>query len=182
MTEMATKVLMDVEEYLRTSFEGADCEYVDGEIMERNMGEWRHGELQGILIFLLLQMAPNLGLKVIPEIRIRINPRRYRIPDIGVWRASQVGQESIPTVPPFLAIEILSPDDRMVRMQPKIAEYLAFGVEWVWLIDPREKMAICYSQKNPAGSPCATLRTENPLIEIPLEEAIRLGKSSDAGN
>ena len=36
---MSTKVLMDVSEYLRTNFEGPDCEYLDGEIVERNMGE-----------------------------------------------------------------------------------------------------------------------------------------------
>ena len=32
---MSTKVLMSVEEYLRPSFEGPDCEYLDGEILER---------------------------------------------------------------------------------------------------------------------------------------------------
>jgi hypothetical protein len=36
---MGTKVLMGVSEYLRTNFEGPDCEYLDGEIVERNMGE-----------------------------------------------------------------------------------------------------------------------------------------------
>ena len=36
---MSTKALMSVEEYLRTSFDGSDCEYLDGEIVERNMGE-----------------------------------------------------------------------------------------------------------------------------------------------
>ena len=43
---MSTKVLMDVEEYLRTSFEGSDCEYLDGEIVERNMGEIPHSDVQ----------------------------------------------------------------------------------------------------------------------------------------
>ena len=37
-------VLMDVEEYLRTSFDGSDCEYLDGEVVERNMGELPHGD------------------------------------------------------------------------------------------------------------------------------------------
>jgi len=43
---MSTKVLMDVDEYLHTSFEGPDCEYLDGEVVERNMGEIPHGKLQ----------------------------------------------------------------------------------------------------------------------------------------
>ncbi|HXI41245.1 MAG TPA: hypothetical protein VNH83_14775 [Bryobacteraceae bacterium] len=36
---MPSKVLMDVEEYLRASFDGPDCEYLDGEVVERNIGE-----------------------------------------------------------------------------------------------------------------------------------------------
>lgn len=171
---MTTKVLMDVEEYLRTSFEDEDCEYLDGEVVERNMGELPHGEVQLHLGYLLKQLRPRLGIRVVSEIRIQIHPRRYRVADLAVWRAGNIG-DRIPTVPPFLAIEILSPEDRMVRMQPKIQEYLSIGVEWVWLIDPFEKKAICYSQQNPAGVLCEVLRTENPTIEIPLETALNTG-------
>jgi len=35
MRVMSTKVQMDVEEYLRTSFDGSDCEYLDGEIVSQ---------------------------------------------------------------------------------------------------------------------------------------------------
>ncbi len=57
-------------------------------------------------------------------------------------------------------------------MQPKSAEYLSIGVEWIWLIDPLEKSAICYSQRNPAGALVDVLRTEDPAIEIPLSAAL----------
>lgn len=165
---MTTRVLMGVEEYLKVTFEGADCEYLDGEVVERNMGELPHGRLQKWLINWLTELEARLGLEIIPEIRIQIHATRYRVADIAVWRAGDIGAR-IPTVPPFLAIEILSSEDRMVRMQPKIQEYLSIGVEWVWLIDPEEKKAICYSQKNPAGVLCDVLRTEDPAIELPLE-------------
>jgi Uma2 family endonuclease len=170
---MSTKVLMDVEEYLRTSFDGPDCEYLDGEVVERNMGEIPHGDVQLTLGHLLRQMRSRLGIRVIPEIRIQINPRRYRVADIAVWRDDNIGT-GIPTVPPFLVVEVLSPEDRMVRMLPKIQEYLAIGVEWVWIIDPEEKSALCYSQKDPAGAVCDVLRTENPNIEIPLQAVFDL--------
>lgn len=169
---MSTKVLMDVEEYLHTSFE-PDCEYLDGEIVERNMGELPHGDLQGNLVVLLRRLRSALGIRVVPAIRIQINSRRYRVADIAVWRNDDIGT-NIPTVPPFLAVEILSPEDRMVRMQPKIQEYLSIGVEWVWVIDPQENAALCYSPKHPEGEICTTLRTENPNIEIPLETAFDL--------
>jgi Uma2 family endonuclease len=164
---MTAKVLMDVEEYLRTSFDGADCEYLDGEVVERNMGELAHSTVQGRLIFLLMQMAASLGIQVKPEIRIPIHSRRYRVADIGVWKPGDIGTR-IPTVAPFLAVEILSTEDRITRMQPKIQEYLSIGVEWIWLVDPDEKTAICYSREKPGGELVDALRTDNPVIEIPL--------------
>ena len=163
--------MMHVDEYLRTSFDDADCEYLDGEIVERNAGEWTHAETMGTLGYLLAGLRRSLGIRVVTVIRIRISPTRYRVADLAVWLDDNIGTR-IPTVSPFLAIEILSPEDRITRMQPKIAEYLSIGVEWIWLIDPIEKSAICYSQRNPAGALTEMLRTENPTIEIPLAQAL----------
>ncbi|MBI4875163.1 MAG: Uma2 family endonuclease [Acidobacteria bacterium] len=162
---------MNVDEYLHTAFEGADCEYLDGEIVERNTGELPHARVHGELIYLLAGLEPKLGIQVFPVIRIRVHAQRFRVADIAVWRVGDIG-ERIPTVPPFLAIEILSPEDRMVRMLPKIQEYLAIGTEWIWLIDPEERMALLYSQAQPAGTLTELLRTENPVIEIPLADVL----------
>src|SRR5207249_3627781 len=118
--------------YLHTAFDGADCDYVDGEIVERNTGEPPHALIQGWLIQRSASMTATLPLRVVPEIRIQTRPTRFRVADIAVWRPGDIGTR-IPTVPPFLAIEILSAEDRLVRLQPKIQEYLAHGVEWVWV-------------------------------------------------
>src|SRR5579864_4949877 len=170
---MSTKLLMDVEEYLRTSFEGSDCEYLDGEVVERNMGELPHADVQGNLLRLLQRFRSKLGIRVVPEIRIQIHSRRFRVADLAAWRNDDIGT-SIPTVPPFLVVEILSPEDRTVRMLPKIQEYLSIGVEYVWLIDPEEKAALIFSQKDARGSASEVLRTENPTIEIRLQAAFDL--------
>src|SRR5258708_32794409 len=102
---MRPKVLMGVDEYLRTSFDGPDCEYLDGEIIERNMGELPHGDVQGNLYYLLRQMRKRLGLRVVPEIRIQISPTRYRVADLAAWRDDDIGT-GIPTLAPFLVVEI----------------------------------------------------------------------------
>jgi Uma2 family endonuclease len=170
---MTTKILMDVEEYLRTSFEGSDCEYLDGEVVERNMGEIPHGDVQSALGHLLRRLRKTLGIRVLIETRIQIHSRRFRIPEIAVWRDDNIGTR-IPTVPPFLAVEILSPEDRMVRMTAKIQEYLSIGVEWVWVIDPEERAALVYSRQHPEGVAATMLSTENPGIQIPLESAFDL--------
>ena len=107
------------------------------------------------------------------SIRLKIRPSRYRVADLAVWRDDNIGTR-IPTVPPFLVIEIPSPEDRMVRMLPKIQEYLSIGVQWIWIVDPREQSALLYSQQNPAGALCDILRTEDPSIEIPLTAAFDL--------
>jgi Uma2 family endonuclease len=164
---------MDVAEYLRTSFEGPDREYLDGEILERNMGEIPHSAIQGTIYRLLWQLRSSLGLLVLTEIRIQISRNRYRVADLAAWLTDNIGT-GIPTIPPFLVVEILSPEDRMVRMLPKIQEYLSIGVEWIWIVDPQEQSALLYSQKNPAGALCTTLFTENPSIEIPLTAAFDL--------
>jgi hypothetical protein len=43
---MSTKALLPVEEYLRMSFEGPDPEYLDGELVERNLGGNSHSRTQ----------------------------------------------------------------------------------------------------------------------------------------
>jgi Uma2 family endonuclease len=169
---MATKTLIPVEEYLRTQFDDADRDYVDGEVIERNMGETWHSRTQKRLALVLAAFEAALGVEMLVEIRIQINPHRYRVADLAVWRSSSEVGEPIPVVPPFLAVEILSPEDRMSRMAPRIRDYFDAGVEWVWLIDTEERIALVYSRQNPLGEAVTVLHTENPVIEIPLESLL----------
>ncbi|MGI8742663.1 MAG: Uma2 family endonuclease [Bryobacteraceae bacterium] len=145
-----------------TEFDGPDCEYVDGEIIERNMGQYRHGNIQLWVGILLGMMAKRIGLKVSVEVRIKISESRYRIPDlIGLaQRGRSVG------------CEILSPTDQPIETFQKIQEYLAAGIEWIWVIDPYKGRAMVYSYENPAGETVTVLRTEAPAIKIPLSKAL----------
>ena len=45
---MTSRTLISVEEYLRTSYR-PDCDFVDGEVLERNVGETDHSWLQTML-------------------------------------------------------------------------------------------------------------------------------------
>jgi Uma2 family endonuclease len=168
---VTTRVLMALDEYLHTTFDGPDRDYVDGEIIERNMGELPHAKVQGQLLAQLMTVGAPLRLQVVPEIRIQTRPTRYRVADIAVWRPGDIGKR-IPTVPPFLVVEVLSSEDRLVRLQPKVQEYLSYGVEWVWVIDPDERRALSYSPANPGGELVEELRTENPSVSIPLADLL----------
>ena len=169
---MATKTVMSVDEYLHTAFDGPDPEYVDGEIVERNVGEALHSWIQGWLYELLRAQAKQYGSKVRIELRVRTRETRFRVPDVAVWRPADELVRGYAKVPPFLAVEVLSPDDRMSRIAPKIQEYFQWGVEWVWLIDPDERVGLVYSIQNPLGESVSVLRTESPAFEIPLEIAL----------
>ena len=70
---MATKPLVPVEEYLRMSFEGPDPEYLDGELLERNLGESDHSNVQMALSSYLYTRRKQLGIRVLPEQRVQVN-------------------------------------------------------------------------------------------------------------
>jgi Uma2 family endonuclease len=132
---MATSTSVAVEVYLRTSYD-PDVEYVDGALVERNVGERRHSRLQGFLVALLMAREAQGRFHVYPEQRVRLSARTtYRIPDVGVM-ALPYPAEPVFSQPPHLVIEIVSPDDRPGDMLAKVAEYLNFGVPHVWIPDP----------------------------------------------
>ena len=70
-------MLMTVDEYLHTSFEDGDCDFLDGEVVERNIGEFPHSNALGNLSYALWKFRARLGARVLISIRIRISPTRY---------------------------------------------------------------------------------------------------------
>jgi len=168
MVAMGTATLVPVSEYLSTDY-SPDREYVDGELEERNMGERDHGNVQMALSAYLYNRRKQLGIRVFLEQRIQLSPTRFRVPDICVV-AGPEPQEQIFTQPPFLCVEILSPEDRMSRMQEKIDDYLRFGVRYVWLVNPQSKRAYVYTSEGMTEVKDGVLRTSEPEIAVPLEE------------
>ena len=164
---MSSRTLISVEEYLRTSYR-PDCDYIDGEVLERNVGEKSHTKLQKAILLYLSAREKELGIWVIQEQRVQVSAKRFRIPDICVTLGEP--NEEILRQPPFICIEILSPEDRWPRIQQRIDDYLAMGVPSVWVLDPAAKTA--YSVTRTAGTNQVTdvLKTLNPSVELPLSE------------
>ena len=163
---MATGSQISVAEYLSTVYR-PDCDYVDGEVVERNVGEYDHGRLQMAVSGWFYLRRKELGLHVVPELRLQVAPRRYRIPDVCVILGPEP-TEQVPTSPPFICIEILSPDDRMAGMQERIDDLLRFGVPYLWLIDPRTRKAWRCTAEGMLE--VKELRTETPAITVPVAE------------
>ena len=120
---------MTLTEYLTTSYR-PDREYLDGELLERNAGEWDHSRLQVLLSCYLSNRENQWGILVALASRVRVRVTRFRVPDISVLGGPPPAGPII-VEPPFLCIEILSPSDRMQEMQDRIDDYLSFGVRYV---------------------------------------------------
>jgi Uma2 family endonuclease len=167
---MKTFTPVPVEEYLSTDY-SPDVDYVDGELVERNVGEKDHSRLQTLFILYLGNREAEYGIRVFTEQRVQISLRRFRVPDICVTVGPEP-QEQIFTAPPFLCIEIISPEDRMSRVQEKIDDFLAFGVRYIWLINPEGRRAWIYTRDSISEVRDAVLRTENPEIVVPMSAVI----------
>jgi len=135
---MSVETLISLDEYLNTAYD-PDVEFVDGVLVERNVGDWLHSLIQSNLIFALRKKYPKIY--AVPEFRSRTRETRYRIPDVCVLLSAPQTKYLLEAA--FIAIEILSEDDSMSRMMEKLEEYEQKGVRNIWLIDPRlRKMSV----------------------------------------
>jgi Uma2 family endonuclease len=163
---MTPGVRISVDEYLSTVYE-PDCEYVDGELIERNVGEFDHSALQFVLIELLGKQRRAAGVHIFPELRVQVAARRFRVPDVTVTTSK--GKGRILREPPLLCIEILSPEDRASRLLVKINDYFSFGVQYVWVIDPQERTAWSYTSEGKRET-ATMLTTESPRLTLNISE------------
>jgi Uma2 family endonuclease len=134
---MATKAAISLEEYLHTSFPGVDPEYRDGEIVERALPDYFHGATQLLLGSFFMALRKRLPVYACSETRMKLPEGRCLIPDVAVFWPSR--PDLVPDSPPLIAVEILSPDDRMTAVCEKLQEYRAWGVGHVWLVDPHSR-------------------------------------------
>jgi Uma2 family endonuclease len=133
---MATISQIPLSEYLGTTYR-PDCEYIDGEIRERNVGKWEHARLQWLLAAWFFSHEKEWGITGSTEQRVRVAEKRVRVPDLVILTAG--AQPDVLTDPPLLVIEILSPDDTYSDTQERAQDYSRMGVETVWIIDPKTR-------------------------------------------
>jgi Uma2 family endonuclease len=167
---MATATGISIEEYLGKSYE-PDCDYVDGELEDRNVGQRDHSYLQAAISGFFFALRRRLGCHVFTEQRMRVSKTRVRLPDVCVV-LGPYPEEPVFTKPPFLCIEIVSPDDRISRMQRKLRDYFNFGVKYVWVIDPQERRGWIHTRAESREAVDGLLRTSDPEIVLPLDEVL----------
>jgi Uma2 family endonuclease len=132
-----------VEEYLGTSYR-PDCDYVDGRIEERNLGEYEHSRVQHMLDRIFGNHEREWAVLTAPECRLQVGVNRFRVPDVMVLRRGQKVSRIVVEAP-LLCIEVLSPEDTWAKMRARLNDYLAMGVKHVWCFDPEAREARRYT-------------------------------------
>jgi Uma2 family endonuclease len=136
----ATKVWTD-DELMQLPEDGHKYELVNGALVVSPAGA-RHGRT---IVRLTLKLgafvvARGLGEVFDSSTGFRLPGGNLRVPDLSFVASARLPGGRAPVgflyVPPDLAVEVLSPDDRPRLVADKVAEYLAVGVRLVWVIDP----------------------------------------------
>jgi Uma2 family endonuclease len=160
---MATSAIIPVSEYLGSSYR-PDCDYVDGEVQERNWGERDHADLQTRVAFLLCLPENERYLSARTELRVQVEETRFRVPDVCVLRQG-APREQIVRHPPLLCIEVLSPEDTMLRMRERVRDFLDMGVREVWVVDPEMRSVTVCSGSTMVEQTTGELKVpETPLV------------------
>ncbi len=128
--------MISEQEYLNLMVDDREKEYIDGELVDRSLPNNTHSETLLGLITAFLRLKERLPLHPRPELRLRVAPGRYRILDLAVYAGEKPTGE-VPSEPPLIAVEIVSPDDRYDDLMSRLQQYHDWGVRHVWLVDPQ---------------------------------------------
>jgi len=157
-----------VAEYLATSYR-PECELIDGEIVERNTGDYEHSSAMAAVVGQLARRRREWNIHVLIALRMQVSATRFRAPDICAVSRDQA-PEPVLTRPPLVCIEILAEADRFRAMRDRIEDFLSFGVPDIWIIDPaRHDAWVCTrsGMHRPAGG---VLKATTSGVEIHLAD------------
>jgi len=138
-TPIQPRAGISIEEYLEAFYE-PECEYIDGELIQKAMGTKDHAWLQATLVGLLFQYQKAGLCQVLTEQSLRVRQNAVLIPDVCLL-SFENSEHGIVAEPPLLCIEVLSPSDRFTYTVKKCQEYLNWGVRASWIFDPEEHRA-----------------------------------------
>ena len=139
---------MTLEEFLRLPERKPALEFEDGEVTRKVSPKGRHSTLQTWLAQEInRQVLPDKRAHAFTELRATF-ATLSRVPDIAVYRWERIPRDAHGRVaddfldPPDIAIEILSPGQRINQQIRRCLSFLAAGVRVAVLIDPQDEMVL----------------------------------------
>ena len=163
MSVATSTSLVTVEEYLKSTAK-PNAEYIDGVVRPKPMPTYKHAKMESRLLRLIDRFE---GFEAVPELTVKLRERKYLVPDVAVQRSEEL-QEPYPEKAIYLCVEILSPEDRPLRVNRKVREILDFGVPYVWVIDPETLESDLHTTSGSRALEDGILKIEGTAIEVPL--------------
>jgi Uma2 family endonuclease len=138
-------VKMTLEEFLEHDVEG--YEYVKEELVPMPPPSREHGEISVNVIHYLYSHVyqQKLGRLYTAETTFQVGERTAK-PDVAFVSTAQLTGDKTKgfSIPPDLAIEVVSPSDVQSRVAEKALAYLDAGTRLVWVIEPVSKTVTVY--------------------------------------
>jgi Uma2 family endonuclease len=159
-----------IEDLLQMPEDGNKYELVDGEILMSPCGI-RHSEIGAKIAYILATFLEKYPIGKVwgADVGIILPNSNLRSPDVTFVRIEKLPGGKSPIgfgeIIPDLAVEVLSPSDRLAQVGRKIGEFLECGVPIVWLVDPERETVTVYrslSQTEQYG-PADTITAEPVL-------------------
>lgn len=162
--------LLTAEEFflLPDPIEGGKMELADGRVLTMSPVGLLHGQISHAIATALGAFVRPRQLGTVTQetgFRLQRNPDRVRAPDVSFLRSDRIPpkgrRETFIEGPPDLAIEVLSPDDRVAAVLRKVAEYLEAGTPRVWVVDPdAETVTVYRAERSETFGPSSVLDSE----------------------
>jgi Uma2 family endonuclease len=155
-TAVATKTHYTPEDLLAMP-DGKSYELVRGQLVERNMGA-ESSRVGGRLYSRLDRFCDehNLGIAWPADNGYQCfphDPDRVRRPDVSFVHHGRLPGDVPPKgwvrIPPDLAVEVISPNDRVYELDEKLADYRMVRVPLVWVINPERRTVTVYQVDRP---------------------------------
>jgi Uma2 family endonuclease len=134
---------MTDDDLLGLSDDGAKNELYEGSVVQEEMTGPGHGDICHRLSVELGMYAKATGFpnRILQNSLFNFTPvgttqKTILAPDVAITRSPTLpSRKQIPSVPPLLAIEVVSPSQTLVELGIKAQIYRNAGVDEVWLID-----------------------------------------------
>jgi Uma2 family endonuclease len=152
---------LTIEQYSHVFFR-PDAHFVEGKIIPRQLGDYTHGSTVGAVIYDLHEQCESNGLSCCISLRLQISSSLIRVCDIAVLDQHLL-YESVPTIAPAIAIEVLSPGQSPEEEAETLADYFLMGVPNIWLVDRTRRAAHIYTTAGLQPAPLVLIVPGTPI-------------------
>jgi Uma2 family endonuclease len=175
-----THTALSIEEFLKLPEEEPPLEFEDGVVTQKVSPKARHSRLQFVLADRFIQVGEPTKLALaFPELRATFAGRSY-VPDVSLIAWNRIPVDESGRIaddffePPDIAVEIVSPEQRVTALVRRCVWYADNGVRVALIVDPADESVLVFRAGQPPealhGSDRIDLSDVLPGFELTVQE------------